>query len=235
MDEPVEERRFSNERMREIMLRAAELEREADVSVSETRLREIAAEVGIDGETLARAIAQLDNAERRTAAVAVPSRSRSRIMSPLGLLVSGGAGLLLGGASGAFRNLTLHWSAHVDTLLTTLLAALIASLIAGAARTTKSQLGFQLRSAALWIGYSAGFAAGFPMLAEDMIGMGTLFALLSAAIGGVVVATGSSGGRLGGWFARVRTRKAAKPDANAPANQTRRHRFFNAGALHAAP
>ena len=129
----------------------------------------------------------------------------STFMTRVGPLAAGAAGLALGGASGVLRQLTNGLGGvHVDTLIGTTLTGIVALLIALPARRTHSQLGYQVRSAALWTGFTVGFALAFPMLADDVLGVGALLALASGLVGALIVSLPRAPG---GWF---RARRLAR-------------------------
>lgn len=209
MHDKHDERSFSSDHMHRIILRASEIQRDRPERISAERLREIAADVGIDAQALAKAIEQVDRESPAVVAAApIPQAERS-VVERLGPFASSALGWALGGGSGLLRQMNGASFGDVATLLATIWLGITALLLALAARRTGSQRDFQLRSAALWTGFTAGFALAYPRLAEDVLLAGIVLGLCSAVVGAAIVTTPKEGE---GFFTRLRRRlRRARP------------------------
>ena len=169
--------RFDEKEVDRILARAIELESDREGRITEELLLEIAVEAGISPDAVAEALEELRRGPRS------PSRFLRLMQRPL----STGAGMfVLGAVTSALRPFFRIGLVHVEAIVA--LVLFFGVLLAILLRPDRDhpQRGFQLTNLAAWMGLAAGFLLVYGSLWDDVYGMASVGAALSAGIGGVI-------------------------------------------------
>jgi hypothetical protein len=168
----------SSTELNRILARAIELETANEGRITDDLVRDIAAEVGISREFVEQALKEKK---------AVPERLSSGSLGDQAAR-SAGIGLALGVITSLLRPFAAVGSLHVESLLAVAVMALALVTLIRKAKGPSAHARFQSASGAIWSGFAAGFLFFVDRaLLDDMILVAGCGALISAAIGGIVI------------------------------------------------
>lgn len=175
------EQRVTEDDLKRIIQRAAEIDARMGDTFPLKRLYSIADELGISREAVSEALEERGPEKPGLVRFEAGGVLKSAVMA-------GAVGVL----AGLLRPLALYETVHAEALVSVTVIATVMLVEALRPRTDRPQLSFQLTSLLGWAAFFSAFALMAPAIGDDAVGMFAVFAAASAAIGGLITQIRSS-------------------------------------------